>query len=51
MQEPSNYMLGLIIEVSHLKSETTNKCLNILEWATEMVEENKDGSLPSAATK
>ena len=41
-------MLGLIVEVIHLKLETINKCLNILE-RMEIVDRNKDGSLSLSA--
>ena len=41
-------MLGLIVEGIHLKRETINKCLNILE-RMEIVDRNKDGSLPCSA--
>ena len=42
------HMLGLIVEVIHLKLETINKCLNILE-RMEIVDRNKDGSLSLSA--
>ena len=41
-------MLGLIVEGIHLKRKTINKCLNILE-RMEIVDRNKDGSLPCSA--
>ena len=41
-------MLGLIVEGIHLKLETINKCLNILE-RMEIVDRNKDGSVSLSA--